>query len=251
MRALLASLLLLLPITAHAGAVTVQDNVLQHGTFREGCDLPMEQGRDYCACRSDIVVPRLLNIAQADALNDRFVTDAQDMLCKGGSVPAANVMMNEKVLSYKVLRDDRAVLSLALKRYEYPAGAAHGMSSTENVVIEKRTGDVLEHDELIATDMLDALNASIYDVLRRRPDSFIGAGKPEYAASRGDVNYQYISAEHCNECSIGLDAEGLFVQFALYSVAPYSSGEVVVRIPQEFVAHPAIRKLYAKVSDAR
>lgn len=246
MRALVASLLAFLPVAALAAPpVAVKSVLLQKGVYRTACDVDLAP--EFCQCRAEIRYPRLATDAgDLRRLNEDLRADAAAAKCPGEKIHDSKEARAEQRYSFKTIYDAPGAMTLSLLNYTMPAGAAHGMYSTEYVVIDKQAGKRMEYRDLIDTAKLDDLNGYVHGALKANPETFLANGNPNLSASKGDVNYEYLTATACEECSIGVDERGLFLLFSLYSEAPYAAGEIRVDVPDEFVAPGALTLISKK-----
>lgn len=232
MRTFVASLCMLMPVAAMAcPPITMTQTTLQEGIF---------QAADGKICEGDITYPVLASAHDLSAVNQTLRAAAEKQRCPGKQVTAISEQADEHHFSARVIADQHPIYTVASTSYYYPAGAAHGMHHTGYITLNKMTGKPFSYYEMVDTAQLPAINAYIRGQLASREES------RDYIAFAGDVDRQYIGTTGCEGCAFGADADGVFVQFGLYDVAPYASGEMKIHLPQAFVPNEDLHHLYRR-----
>lgn len=232
MRYALASLTLLVPVMAVACPQTsMKQAVLQQGMFKAA---------DGTFCNADVTYPVLESAHGLAEVNGDILAQAQQSRCPGVKTNATVERSDESQFSGKVIADQHPIYTVALTTYHYPNGAAHGMYHTDYITLNKMTGKPFGYYDMVDTSQLPAINAYIRQELASREDT------ADYIEFAKDESREYLGTKGCDGCAFGADAEGVFVQFGLYDVAPYSSGEVKIYLPQAFVPNEDLHHIYAK-----
>ncbi|PZP85528.1 MAG: hypothetical protein DI582_05485 [Azospirillum brasilense] len=265
MRHLLASLLLLCPMVGHAATVLTHVPV-QQGSFLDKACLAEVSGADeyearMCYCEADIAYPQVSGVKNETVLNaalkargieaGKGMGEGDGPACPGTkvdmkSVPAAGI--NDEQFSGAIAFENDALLSIGFSHYSYGAGAAHGNPWSDALLFDKNAGRILTLADIVDVKKLPALNRHIYEELKQTDESFLGGlcadeeqdhsdsfcpAKPEaYVAEKDALGY------------LSLSETGLSVVFNVYAVGPYAAGPIEIEIPEQFIAHPAIKKLY-------
>lgn len=257
MKPMIAIALMVLPVTAFAARdVQVQMVSLQKGLYEEvQCEMADEKSDNYlfCVTDCDVSYPLVTGIehqANERALNRKWQQKAQEMSCEGAKVA---IEVGEKTPSelshgYSVTFNDGTLLGLTQDHYWYGAGAAHGMYSTNGIIIDSKWGKELGTGDILDITKLDALNVYLNEQISKDDRTF-----ENLRDQTGDAMPVYIS-DSKREFTLVLDNEkGLYALFGVYQVGPYAAGEIDYVIPREFIRQPHILKILddAELRDAQ
>lgn len=269
MRYLLASLLMMLPLAAQAVSVTLTEKTLQKGVWEDAecrhTELESEMNDpEYhstlkCLCAADIQYVVVSGIPNADTINAAIldkarasqndgVEDTSQPACHGKKVPEPKDTAGHTQYMFSVEKsfENDQLLVLDLLSWSYGEGAAHGNGWSEALIIDKAAGAILAATDILDVSAYKALNQAIFEKLGTMEESFQGACQRD--GTKGslceDSAPAYFSLSGRNIGSLFAGKEGLFIRFSPYAVGPYSSGDIEVPIPEKFVKHPAIKKLY-------
>lgn len=269
MRYLLASLLMMLPLAAQAGKVGITEKTLQKGVWEDAecrhTELESEMNDpEYhstlkCLCAADIQYVVLSGIPNAEKINAVILEKARasqndgvektsQPACHGKKVPEPKDVAGYTQYTFGVEKrfENNQLLVLDLLSWSYGEGAAHGNGWSEGLIIDKQSGTILTNADILDASSYKALNQSIFDALGAMDESFQGACNRDgndaiLCESKAPA---YLTLNGRNMGSLYAGKEGLVIQFSPYAVGPYSSGDIEVPIPEKFVKHPAIKKLY-------
>lgn len=264
MRHLLASLLLLCPMVGHAATVLTHVPV-QQGSFLDKACLATAGDDEYeknsCYCVADIAYPQIAGVKNEVVLNAALKArgleagknfgEGNGPACAGERI-ADKAMpdggVNDQQFSGAIAFENDALLSIGFSSYYYGAGAAHGNPWSDALLFDKTEGRILTLADMVDVKKLPALNRHIYEELKQTDDSFLGGLCADEEQSHGDsfcpAKPEAYVAEKDALGYLSLSETGLSVVFNVYAVGPYAAGPIEVEIPEQFIAHPAIKKLY-------
>jgi hypothetical protein len=264
MRHLLASLLLLCPMVGHA-ATALTHVPVQQGSFLDKACLAEAGNEEYernsCYCVADISYPQLSGLKNEAVLNAALKAkglDAGKGMGEGNGPACAGERIDDKAMpeggvndeqfSGAIAYEDDALLSIGFSYYSYGAGAAHGNPWSNALIWDKKEGRILALADLVDVKKLPALNRYIFDALKQREESFLGGLCADEEQDHGDSFCPTAPEAYVAEKDaigyLSLSETGLSVVFNVYAVGPYAAGPIEVEIPEQFIVHPAIKKLY-------
>lgn len=271
MRHLLASLLMLLPLAAQAGNVTITEKTLQKGVWEDAecrqtemeseMNDPEYHSTMKCLCGADINYVVLSRLPNADTINAAILERAKNAqkgdgeaanepACHGKKVPEPKgddaTGYTEYTYGIEKTFENDELLVLSLNAWSYGEGAAHGNGWSEGLIIDKKAGKILEHTDILDASSYKALNQYIFDQLKTMPESFqynCNGTATDSAMCEKEPD-AYLSLNKRSLGSLFADKKGLNILFSPYAVGPYAAGNIEVPIAAKFVKHPAIKKLY-------
>jgi hypothetical protein len=196
------------------------------------------EGRwDYCQCEADVSYPVLAGVHDFTAVNAAIKAQATKLHCRGKAIEGSKLHGDIKKFSHQVVFNNHPVLTLSLLATTYGAGAAHSNYRTDYVVVSKMSGKQLGFTDMVDVSKLDELNGFIRSELAKSEST---------NASALDVNTSYVTKTGCDACVVGVDEKGVFLQFGLYTVAPFSAGEPKVYLPEQYVPAGDLHFIYRK-----
>lgn len=265
MRHVLASLLLLCPMVGHAATVLTHVPVQQGSFLDKACLAAASDDDEYeknsCYCVADIAYPQVSGVKNEAALNaalkakgmeaSKGMGDSGGPACRGErmddkAMPAAGI--NDEQFSGAIAFENDALLSIGFSYYSYGAGAAHGNPWSDALLFDKKAGHILTLADIVDVKKIPALNRHIYEELKHTDDSFLGGLCADEEQNHSDsfcpAEPEAYVAEKDALGYLSLSETGLSVVFNVYAVGPYAAGPIEVEIPEQFIVHPAIKKLY-------
>lgn len=252
-RFLIGMIALLAPVVAmakpHVVITLLQKAVYENPNCKED-GLP----KGACLTECEISYPVIDGIeamSMQRALNSKFEQKALAARCEGQKFAAGltdDFRPNSRSHTYKMLLNDGKLLSFSEDSYYFNSGAAHGVYSSNGIILDARTGKELTTGDIFDINKLSELNAYIteqirndearvFDTIRKTPAS----GLPRYVS---DTKRAF---------TLMLDENGLRAVFGIYQIGPYSAGEIDYAIPAQFIKHPHILAILDKkeVRDAQ
>jgi hypothetical protein len=222
-------------------AVNIESVQMQKGEFIHSCD------NEECLCVSDIVYPLikgLANEAEQIKLNDKFKEVATQIKCHGKNRKnwtkhKADIPTSETNLNYEIQINSPEILAITQNIYGYSAGAAHGGSSIDAYTVDKKTGKELLPIDLFGKN-ISYVNNYIYNTLKNDPE------QPAFEEELEKYKSSFIEENGCNMCVLLVTKEGIKVSFAEYSIGPFSSGNIEVEIPINYITIDSLRSYIEK-----
>jgi hypothetical protein len=238
-----------------SAAVTIEQHVLQKGYIVDAnCKVPDNQippddVYNPCACEADISYPQITglnDVAAQASLNVSFKQAAEQAQCKGEMAQKPKAAAGKELPtpssrshSVEVTFQSAHMIGLEFTDSEY-TGGAHGDGIVTGMIIDLDKAKPLATSDLIAPKDLPAVNDGIYQELNGKPE---GEVFHEQIESRKGA---FIKEDQCSGCTLTLTPKGVNIVFQTYEVAPYSSGNVAVTIPEKFISDPAVIQALAQ-----
>jgi len=131
--------------------------------------------------------------------------------------------------NFEILFFKENLLVLEIDTYNYPFGAAHGLTTRSTPNINLVTGEFYTLNDLFKGGIYwtNEINKIIEEMIKTNP---------EYSDVYED-GFKGISEDQ----DFYVDADNLYIYFSPYDIAPYSSGFVTFKIPFEEI-DPLINK---------
>ncbi|MFZ4125987.1 MAG: PdaC/SigV domain-containing protein [Rickettsiales bacterium] len=242
MRALIVGVIALMPALALAEKPHVSMLHLQKGIFEDPECETDDDFPDACLSDCDIsypVVDGIEHMANQKALNKKWEQKGEQQRCAGRKIAeglTADRTPNVYKSDYDVLVNDGVLLSFSENVYTYGAGAAHGIGGSDGVIIDARMGKELGTGDLLDMSKANELNEYLLDQIEKDErvfDTIRETRAKEYSPFISDKNREF---------TLMLKEDGLYAQFGVYQIGPYSSGEIDYLIPREFISNQHILK---------
>lgn len=206
----------------------VTGKVLQRGVYTDPtCDGMQDERIDTCSCEADITAAQTGDAA----IDARLLRVAERKICKGLPISALKPQqINQRKLDYTVTRDDAAWLSILYTYYEMNAGAAHGMTTQQAMLYDKKAQRWVGQAELVFPAHREGASNAVIAALKK-------ADAAQYDGMLWPENVERVFTEKgCEGCILYPDATGWKVTFMPYGAGPYVAGLVTVPLDGGFVA---------------
>lgn len=124
----------------------------------------------------------------------------------------------EYSLSYSVKYNKSNKLSIVLDDYQY-TGGVHGNNTLTSYNFDLKTGKQIKLNDILNTSKKRKnVQKYVYDYIKKHPRNFYEDVKQSDVIINNNTSFYYTD-------------NGIAIQFQIYEVAPYSSGNPVVKVP--------------------
>lgn len=239
--------LMIMTFSTPAYAYDIVQAIAEKGYFVESdCENEPSIPLDVCGCESNVAYPTFKGLTNADLEADinrklAAVVDHSGCAEEGESMKPHERAEGEKALhtttvsnTYEVTYQGSQQVSFLMNHAFYGAGAAHDMTTKKAITVNLADGDVVTNHEALDMRQYKAINEFVRTELKTRNDA--SKEKDAYWLTDDDGQPKdYVTEDGCAGCQVYRDKEGWKMAFALYSVAPFSMGHVVMPIKESFI----------------
>jgi len=139
--------------------------------------------------------------------------------------PRNNERMYEMVYRFEVIRNDAEYTTLVINSYMF-TGGARGLPTFRIFTYNRVTDSFVSHDNILAQYAKTNLENDVYNFIIKK-----------YASNSNDriLFEDAIVREGVRDVintvgNVGIGIQGVYVRFPVYSIAPYSTGEIIVEL---------------------
>jgi|GEM_PF-5642690 len=247
--------LMMVTMVTPAYAYDIVQAIAEKGYFVEAdCENEPSLPLDVCGCESNVAYPTIKGLGNSELeadINRKLAAVVERSGCaeEGESMrpKERTVAENEEELrttkvknTYEVTFQGTQQVSFLMTHSFYGAGAAHEMTMQKGITVNLADGDVASNHDVLDPKHAKSINDYIRAELKKRNQE----AKAQQDTKDADTYWlvddegrpkDYMTDEGCSGCQVYRDKEGWKLSFALYSVAPFSLGHVVVPLRDSFI----------------